>query len=219
MFCQYSSSWPEEAREHLFPDNKGNGYYDCCDTYLCTQNEDGSFVDINEARANAPTNAPTPLPSQSPTTSPSLSPIRMPSASPSTSPTKLPTQSPSGSPTKLSSVTTTSSTTSSSTDGKWYPATVNAERTCKFGSDYPAVYAEYGFLYEDDVDENGKITKSGEQKCCDKYVLQCRFKFLVKDDMWYPTISSVTGKKTCDYGNGYPDYYSTNGMLFLNETA
>ena len=138
------------------------------------------LITTNTTSSTTYANAPTPLPSQSPTTSPSLSPSRLPPASPSTSPTKLPTHSPSGSPTKLLSVTTTSSTTSSSTDGKWYPATVNAERTCKFGSDYPAVYAEYGFLYEDEVDEN-KLLHVGTPTGLQLHVLP--LPYVLKDDI------------------------------------
>jgi hypothetical protein len=82
LFCQYSTAWPSEAKDHTFDDNEGNGYYECCDKYTCTKNTDGSFVNIDEARVNAAET------DSSPTKQPTTQ------SSPTRLPTKVPTKEP-----------------------------------------------------------------------------------------------------------------------------
>ena len=153
-------------------------------------------------------------PSKGPTTAPTRFPTHSPSESPTRNPTKSPTRSPSKSPTRNPTQNPTS-TTAASDDGRWFPDTVDGVATCRYSSDYPEDYGDYGWLFTDDMNEEGEVVKSGEQKCCEKWSLSCKSKF--KERHWYPT-SDSTGDRYCAYDNKYGSSFTfENNLLFHSE--
>ena len=219
----YPTAWRNITAEPIFLYESAE---DCCKHYYgyfqipmdaCGMEDlcpDGKSVSVAADELITSTPGPTPSPSKGPTTEPTRSPTHSPSDVPTRNPTRSPTRSPSDSPTS----NPTKSSVASSDDGKWFPDTVNGVATCRHGSDsdYPPSYETYGWIFEDDVNEEGAVIKSGEQKCCEKWSLSCNSKF--KEAHWYPKYDSLTDKRVCVNDNNYSSSYTfEGGWLFMSE--